>query len=111
MTDKITRASEAGSELAALGAAKGGRARALALTPEERSESARKAVVARWAKQGKAVVEMPRAAYGSPDRPLKIGEIAIPAYVLTDGRRVLAQRGLQSGIGMSEGGGSKGAPR
>ena len=31
-------------------AAKGGRARAEALTPEQRSESARRAVTARWAK-------------------------------------------------------------
>lgn len=30
---------------------KGGRARAAALTPEQRSESARKAVQARWAKR------------------------------------------------------------
>ena len=33
------------------------------------------------------------------------------SYVLGDGTRVLAQRGLQSGIGMSEGGGQSGARR
>jgi hypothetical protein len=33
------------------GAKKGGLARAAAMTPEERSESARKAVLARWAKE------------------------------------------------------------
>jgi len=33
------------------GGKKGGPARAAAMTPEERSESARKAVLARWAKQ------------------------------------------------------------
>jgi hypothetical protein len=35
------------------GGLKGGKARAEKMTPEERSESARKAVQARWAKQGK----------------------------------------------------------
>ena len=35
------------------------------------------------------------------------GDIEIPAYVLDDGTRVLSQRGLQTGIGMSTGGGSK----
>jgi len=39
--------------LAKLGASKGGKARAKKLTPEERSEIARKAVMARWAKQKK----------------------------------------------------------
>ena len=37
-------------ELGRLGGLKGGKARAKALTAEERSESARKAVLARWAK-------------------------------------------------------------
>src|ERR1700693_6061376 len=44
--------SELFSELSKLGAAKGGRARANVLTPAERSEIARKAVQARWAKTG-----------------------------------------------------------
>ena len=35
----------------------------------------------------------------------------IPCYVLSDGTRVLVQRGLQSGMGMSEGGGKSGARR
>lgn len=37
-------------ELGRRGGLKGGHARAASLTPEERSESARKAVLARWAK-------------------------------------------------------------
>jgi len=37
---------------------KGGQARAKKLTPEERSQSARKAVEARWAKQKKLVEEI-----------------------------------------------------
>ncbi|MCY3791019.1 MAG: P63C domain-containing protein [Gemmatimonadetes bacterium] len=48
---------------------------------------------------------------GAPDRPLVIGDIEIPCYVLEDETRVLSQRGLQSGIGMSTGGASAGAHR
>jgi hypothetical protein len=85
---------------------KGGQARATKLTRQRRAEIARKAAQARWDKLGgKAVV----AHYGAPERPLRIGGIEIPCYVLSDGTRVLAQRGLQSGIGLSEGGGPSGA--
>jgi hypothetical protein len=86
------------------GRARGGHARADALTPAQRSEIAQKAAKARY--------ELPKATHGSPDHPLRIGDIEIPAYVLEDGTRVLSQRGLQSGIGMSTGGGKTvGEPR
>ena len=39
---------------------------------------------------------------GTPDRPLLIGEIEIPCYVLEDETRVLSQRGFLSAIGRSE---------
>jgi hypothetical protein len=52
-----------------------------------------------------------KATHGSPDHPLQIGDIEIPCYVLEDGRRVLVQRSLQIGIGMSTSGGSGGAHR
>jgi len=49
---------------------------------------------------------------GAADRPLKIGDIEIPCYVLEDETRVLSQRGLQSGVGLSLGGSKQiGAPR
>lgn len=51
---------------------------------------------------------LPVATHGSPEHPLRIGSIEIPAYVLADGTRLLAQRGLQRGIGLSEGGGQSG---
>ena len=86
--------------------AQGGKARASALTREQRQEIARTAATARWKKLGK--LPLPVATHGSPDKPLRIGAIAIPAYVLPDGTRLLAQRGLQSGIGLSEGGGKSG---
>lgn len=41
---------------------------------------------------------------GAPDRPLKIGDIEIPCYVLEDEARVLSQRGLQTALGMGSGG-------
>lgn len=46
-----------------------------------------------------------KAEYGSPDRPLKIGNLEIPCYVLEDGTRVLVQRGMIKALGMSYGGG------
>ena len=45
---------------------------------------------------------------GTPDHPLVIGDIEIPCYVLEDETRVLAQRGMVSGLGMSRGGSSHG---
>lgn len=89
--------------------AKGGKVRAERLTREQRSESARTAAMTRWAGEGKPQPVL--AKYGAPDRPLRIGEIEIPCYVLGDGTRVLAQRGLQGGIGLSLGGGRTGARR
>ena len=45
----------------------------------------------------------PKALYGSPDRPLKIGDIEIPCYVLEDGQRVIVQRGILTAINMKPG--------
>lgn len=85
--------------------AQGGRKRAALLSPEERRRIAVEAAEARWGQN------VPRAMYGSPDRPIRLGGIDIQCYVLEDERRVLVQRGLQSGIGMSTSGGSGGAQR
>ncbi len=87
--------------------AKGGVERARKLSREERSNIARLGGLAKAAKEGKAVPLL--AKYGAEDRPLKIADIQIPCYVLADGTRVLVQRGLQGGIGLSEGGGKHGA--
>jgi hypothetical protein len=88
---------------------RGGKVRAERLSNSQRSDSARLAAMTRWAGQGKPQPLL--AKYGAPDRPLKIGDIEIPCYVLGDGTRVLAQRGLQGGIGISTGGGKGGARR
>lgn len=84
-----------------------GKARARSLTPNQRSEISRIAAMSRWAEEGKPQPIL--AKYGAADRPLKIGAVEIPCYVLADGTRVLAQRGLQGGIGLSLGGGKSGA--
>jgi P63C domain len=85
----------------------GGARRAKILPRRRRSEIARQAAISRWAGEGKPSPIL--AKYGALDRPLKIGDIEIPCYVLADGTRVLAQRGLQGGIGLSLGGGKSGA--
>lgn len=46
------------------------------------------------------------ATYGSPDKPLIIGNIEIPCYVLDDGRRVIVQLGLFKALGITKGGSS-----
>ena len=42
---------------------------------------------------------------GAPDKPLIIGDIEIPCYVLEGEQRVLSQRGLTAGVGLNPGAG------
>lgn len=100
--------SGAAKKLSKAGASKGGRARASVLTPEQRSEQARNAVMARWAKAGKAppaepisddpdaqpLVATAEVPYSSYKGTLHLGPVEIECHVLNDGRRVLAQREL-----------------
>ena len=67
---------------------------------DERSERAKKAAVARWSGE-KA---LPRAVFGSTDRPLKIGAIELPCYVLDDERRVLTAASVQHAMSIAQGG-------
>lgn len=90
----------------ATGRAKGGAARAASLTPSRRSEIAKAAAQAK-----KELASLPVATHDSGDHPLKIGDSELACYVLQDGTRVLSQRALQAGIGMSTGGGSSGEQR
>lgn len=87
----------------ATGRAKGGKARAEKLSPEERHEIAKAAALAKA-----ELAKLPRATHGGEDHPLRIGSVEIPCYVLEDGRRVLAQRGMVAALGMSRGSSSKG---
>jgi len=84
------------------GKAIGGAARAAKLTPQER-----KAISVKAAEAKRELAALPRVTHGSTDHPLKIGDIEIPCFVLDNDTRVLTQRGLQTSIGMSIGGGSK----
>ena len=104
--------SELFSELSKLGAAKGGRARANVLTPEERSDIARSAVQARWAKvKGSKPIAVEQVSNDLVSPPkkgvmknpaglplalfrgnLEIGNAKFPVYVLDNFKRVMAQR-------------------
>jgi P63C domain len=88
----------------AIGRAKGGAARALALTPERRKEISQKGVDARRERAA-----LPKAICGDESRKLVFGDIEIQCYVLEDETRVMTMRSFQSGMGMSEGGGKGGA--
>lgn len=79
------------------GRAKGGHARALALPDERRSEIAARAAQARW--QAKKDAHLPVAEFGSPERPLRLLDVEIPCYVLSDGTRVLTQQGFLVALG------------
>jgi hypothetical protein len=78
-----------------LGASKGGEARAKKLSPEERREIARQAAAARWGNDE----NVPQAIHGSPDRPLRIGNVEIGCYVLEDRTRVLSQGQFLQALG------------
>ena len=90
----------------ATGRARGGKARAAALTPERRAEIARKGAEGR-----RELAQLLKATHGSADHPLRIGDVEISCYVLEDGTRVLSQRGLVAGLGMTYGSGQGGADR
>ncbi len=76
-------------------ASKGGRARAKSLTAEKRSEIARAAVEARWARAGKA--PLPRA---TNTGQLTIGEIEFGCAVLNDGTRLISETRFMEAMGM-----------
>lgn len=82
----------------------GGNARAKVLSPSTRSAIARAGAQARWAKADPSRENFPKAICGSKERPLKIGNIAIPAYVIEGERRVLTVSGISEGMAMAKGG-------
>ena len=76
-------------------AAQGGKARAKALSKEERQEIARHAAQSRWAKEGKT--PLPKATHTGP---LKIGDIEFDCAVLEDGTRVISETRFMAAMGM-----------
>lgn len=84
------------------GKALGGKARMDGTTAKERRALAKKAAAARWS------TDIKQATHGSPDHPLRIGDIQIPCYVLEDGRRVIVQGGMMTALDMKQGTAGKG---
>jgi hypothetical protein len=112
---------EAGQDDRDEGRAKGGHARAAALTPDERSESARKAAAARWAKPESPSVEddesepegqeevldpvpaMPIARWRGT---LNIVGLEVPCYVLDDGQKIIGRTSATELLTGIKGGGA-----
>ena len=90
-------------ETTASGQSKGGLARAESLDPSQRTMIAIRAAAARWEVESETGALLPKAIYGSPSKPLRIGDLEIPCYVLDDGRRVLIQAGMIKSLGMAQG--------
>ncbi len=86
----------------------GGKARAASLSAEDRHDIASAAAEARWGKSGIERPHYPKALCGSPDRPLRIGDLEILCYVLDDLRRVITQSGMLTALSMSPGTATKG---
>lgn len=81
---------------------KGGAARARALTKDERREIASRAAQARWAK-----INDPTSLPTAPHRgSLTIGETAVEAYRLNDGRRVISKKGMAEVLTLKSTGGN-----
>lgn len=89
---------------------KGGLARAQSLSPSRRAAIAKQGAEAKKTAAAKAFAQddLPIATHGSHDRPLRIGDVEIPCYVLPNETRVLALRGLHTALKMSHGGGQGG---
>lgn len=81
-------------EQSSTGRAAGGRARAERMTPEERSEAARRSALARHA-------AVPEAICGNADNPLWIGDVEIECYVLDNDVRVITQGSFLRAMGRS----------
>jgi hypothetical protein len=91
MNEKSPSAAEIG--------AKGGTARAKSLTPEQRSDAARKAIEARWAKE-KGVSDVPKATH---EGILQVGELEIPCAIVSLGGesiRLLSESGVVTALGL-----------
>lgn len=71
----------------------GGLARAKSLSPERRKEIAKKAV------QMRIKNPLLKATHGANEKPLIIGDIKIPCFVLSDGKRVLLQKEMANSMG------------
>jgi hypothetical protein len=78
----------------------GGKARAKSMTPEQRSESARKAALAKWENSPDAK-KIPKATHAGE---INIGGLIIPCANLDNGERVISDRSLAETLGIRGGG-------
>ena len=78
---------------------KGGKARAEILSPSELSAAGKRAAIARWGYRG----GMPEASH---EGVLPIGDGELEVYVLEDGRRLFAKRGIARALGLKSKGGN-----
>jgi len=83
---------------------KAGKASAIKLSKAQRRARAAAGAQARWAKADPSRNQLLRVICGSQDRPLRIGDISIPCYVLADETRVLTVAGMGDGMGLARGG-------
>ena len=106
MVNKL--ASEHAKTLSALGSAKGGKARAARLSPEERSDIARRAAEARWSNEG-TPAKIPKETHDGILRlsSSTLGTIELPVGVLEDGTRIVSTRGINRALGST----TTGTPR
>lgn len=81
-----------------------GKERLNKISPEVRKQIAAAGAAARWAKADPDRATLPRAIFGADDRPLRIGDMEIPCFVLDDERRVLTVTGMQDAMRMARGG-------
>jgi hypothetical protein len=78
------------------GRAKGGKARAESMTPEQRKDAARKAAAARWKTDGIDLGATPRATHMGV---LQIGDAETLSAALENGQRVLTERAFLHAMG------------
>src|SRR3990172_6924718 len=88
------------------GAEKGGKNRAIALSPQRRTDIARQAGVARWIKEkehesGEGKGTIPVAKYPGI---ITLGDISLPCAVLYNYMRVFSDRGVTKALGGKRGG-------
>lgn len=74
--------------------AKGGVARAEALTAKQRKEIAKKAAEARWQQS-----DLPKATHSGELRISGVEGVSIPCHVLENGERILSTRGIMKSLG------------
>ena len=99
-----TKISKHAKALSALGAQKGGKARAAKLTKEKRQEIARQAAEARWEREDEQ-----RSPVGIPRAKKYVGKLNLGGYliscaVLDNGKRVLVERSMATALGRKGGG-------